>query len=89
MMSLKQPNRAVYRKHEKIREAYEKRYTKAPRPRKYTKEYIIAKLAEEFYLSMRQIENIVYTKPSTEAAAAVASECIIVAASAAPLSLAA
>lgn len=55
------------KKHERIRLLFKKRFTDQPRvkgARKYTKEYIIAGLAEEFYLSMRQIENIVYTKPA-------------------------
>jgi hypothetical protein len=62
----------VHRKHAKIRELYEKRFTNQPRPRKYTREYIIAKLAEEFYLSMRQIENILYSSSAGADAAAAA-----------------
>ena len=69
-MGQKERSKRVARKHDKIRELFEKRFTKQPRPRKYTREYIIAKLSEEFYLSMRQIENIVYTKPAADAAAA-------------------
>lgn len=68
-------------KHQKIRDLYAQRYTNQKRvngARKYTSTYVIACLAEEFYLSMRQIENIVYTKAinhqlpaaSTEAPAA-------------------
>jgi hypothetical protein len=58
------------RKHAKIRELYEKRYTHQKRvngARVYTREYILAKLSEEFYLSIRQIENILYSveKPET------------------------
>jgi hypothetical protein len=56
------------KKHQKIRDLYEKRYTKQRLVRGakiYTKEYVLAKLSEEFYLSIRQIENIIYTKPVT------------------------
>jgi uncharacterized protein YqiB (DUF1249 family) len=55
-------------KHERIRELYEKNYTNQRRvngAKIYTKEYIMAKLSEEFFLSIRQIENIIYTKPIT------------------------
>jgi hypothetical protein len=63
----------INKKHERIRMLFEKRYTKQPRIngcRKFTSEYIIAGLADEFYLSMRQIENIVYTKPAAAVATA-------------------
>jgi hypothetical protein len=73
-MGQKERTKRVARKHAKIRELYDKRFTNQPRPRKYTKEYIIACLAEEFYLSMRQIENIIYTKPAAAPAAAVATD---------------
>jgi hypothetical protein len=52
-------------KHQKIRDLFKKRFTDQPRPRIYTSAYIISCLAEDFYLSMRQIENIVYSKPKT------------------------
>ena len=55
--------RNIERKHERIREQYEKRYTNAARPRKYTREYIVSQLALEFYLSMSTIEDIIYSKP--------------------------
>jgi hypothetical protein len=56
------------KKHQRIRDLYEKRYTKQRKvngAKIYTKDYIMAKLAEEFFLSIRQIENIIYTKPIT------------------------
>ncbi|MDF7809935.1 hypothetical protein [Hymenobacter sp. YC55] len=59
------------KKHERIRLLFTKRYTNQPRvngARKYTKEYIIAGLADEFYLSMRQIENIIYSKSAAAVA---------------------
>jgi hypothetical protein len=68
-------------KYQEIRKLFTERYTNQKRvngARIYTSAYIISCLAEEFWLSMRQIENIVYSKPktvqmpaaSTEAAAA-------------------
>lgn len=53
------------KKHDRIREIFRKRYIEQPRVngvRKFTKEYIIAIIAADFYLSMRQVENIIYTK---------------------------
>jgi hypothetical protein len=56
-------------KHQKIRKLFAERYTNQKRvngARIYTSAYVIACLSEEFYLSMRQIENIIYTKTSAE-----------------------
>jgi hypothetical protein len=47
-------------RNEKIREAFAERYTRQPRPRKYTREYIIAQIAGEYFLSMDTVEDIVY-----------------------------
>lgn len=48
---------------------FKRRYTDQPRPRKYTKEYIISQLADEFYLSMSTVEDIInYNKPAQAAA---------------------
>jgi hypothetical protein len=44
----------------RIKDAFEARFTKQPKPRIYTREYIISQLAEEFCLSMSTIENILY-----------------------------
>ncbi len=52
------------KKYERIRKEFRKRFTDQPRPKKYTREYIIAQLAEEFYLSMKTVEDIIYTKPA-------------------------
>jgi hypothetical protein len=49
-------------RNEKIREAFAERYTRQPRPRKYTREYIIAQLAGEYFLAMDTVEDILYTK---------------------------
>lgn len=56
------------KKYHRIREQYRTRWSEAPRPRKYSREYIIACLAEEFYLSLQTIEDIIYTKTAAEAA---------------------
>jgi hypothetical protein len=55
-------------KHQEIRRLFAERYTNQKRvngARIYTSAYVIACLAEQFYLSMRQIENIIYTKTIT------------------------
>lgn len=44
----------------KIREAFTERYIRQPRPRKYTREYIIAQIAGEYFLAMDTVEDIVY-----------------------------
>jgi hypothetical protein len=46
----------------KIREGFAEGYTRQPRPRKYTREYIIAQLAGEYFLSMDRVEDIIYEK---------------------------
>lgn len=46
----------------KIREAFAERYTRQPRPRKFTREYVIAQLACEYYLAMDTVEDIIYQK---------------------------
>jgi hypothetical protein len=49
-------------RNEKIREAFAERYTKQPRPRKVTREYVVAQLASEYFLSTPTVEDIVYKK---------------------------
>ena len=49
-------------RNEKIREAFAERYTRQPRPRKYTREYIIAQIACEYFLAMDTVEDILYDK---------------------------
>ena len=51
-----------------IREEFRKRYTEAKRPRMYSREYVISQLAQEYYLSMATIEDIVYAKVEKQAA---------------------
>ncbi|MDO7877362.1 hypothetical protein Q5H93_21655 [Hymenobacter sp. ASUV-10] len=44
----------------KIRNAFYDRYTNKPRPRQFSREYVISQLAEEYNLSMTTVENILY-----------------------------
>ena len=62
-MTIRQQNRL--RRNERIREAFRQRYTDATRPRKFSREYILAQLADDFCLSVATIEDIIYAKPST------------------------
>ncbi|TGE23543.1 hypothetical protein [Hymenobacter metallicola] len=48
------------KRNERIRAAFQRRYTEAPRPRKFSREYIIAELADEFFLATSTLENILY-----------------------------
>lgn len=44
----------------RIKAQFRKRYTDAPRPRMYSREFVISQLAEEFCLSMHTVEDIIY-----------------------------
>lgn len=55
-----QRNSKLLARNQKIRELFEARFTNQPKPRIYTREGVIAKLAEDFYLSMGTVENIIY-----------------------------
>jgi|GEM_PF-2287279 len=48
------------RRNQKLRDAFYTRYTNQPRPKIYTREYVISQLAEEFCLSMSRVEDIIY-----------------------------
>lgn len=48
------------RRNEQICIAFRARYTAQPRPRKFTREYVIGQLANEFFLSVARIEDIIY-----------------------------
>lgn len=50
------------RRNQKIRDAFYARYTNQPRPKKYTREYVVSQLAEEYDLSMATVERIVLPK---------------------------
>ncbi len=45
-----------------IRDAFYQRFTKQPRPRIYTREYILSQLAQEYHLSITTVERIVAPK---------------------------
>jgi hypothetical protein len=59
-MTVRQQNRL--RRNERIRQAFRQRYTDVPRPRKFSREYILAQLADDFCLSVATIEDILYAK---------------------------
>jgi hypothetical protein len=67
-MTTRQLNRQ--RRNDRIRLAFRQRYLEAPRPRKFSREYVLARLADDFCLSVATIEDIVYTRPSDEDEAA-------------------
>jgi len=48
------------KRNRKIIDAFYTRYTKQPRPKLYTREYIIDQLANEHNLSTGTVENILY-----------------------------
>lgn len=50
------------KRNRRIKDAFEKRYTHLPRPRLYTREYVISQLADEFCLSMARVEDIIRIK---------------------------
>ena len=50
------------KRHERIQAAFRERYTSKPRPRLYSREYVVAQLAEEFCLSIKTVEDIIWTK---------------------------
>ncbi|AWM31343.1 hypothetical protein [Hymenobacter nivis] len=50
------------RRNQRLRDAFYAHYTNLPRPRKYSREYVIAQLSEEYHLSLRTVERILYRK---------------------------
>jgi hypothetical protein len=60
LMTIRQKNRL--RRNDRIRQAFRQRYTEAPRPRKFSREYVLAQLADEFCLAVATIEDIIYAK---------------------------
>lgn len=60
-MTVRQQNRL--RRNERIRQSFRQRYSDAPRPRKFSREYVLAQIANEFCLSVATIEDILYAKP--------------------------
>ena len=59
-MTVRQQNRM--RRNERIRQAFRLDYTLAVRPRKFSREYVLAQLADDYCLSVATIEDIVYAK---------------------------
>jgi len=57
---LKARQLTLQRRNAAIRKEFAESYTDAPRPRKYSREYVLAKLSEKHYLSIATIEDIVY-----------------------------
>ncbi len=45
-----------------IRDAFYQRFTKQARPRLYTREYVLAQLAQEHHLSIATVERLVMPK---------------------------
>lgn len=70
-MTVRQQNRL--RRNDRIRQAFRQRYTEAARPRKFSREYVLAQLADDFCLSVATIEDILYAKPAVDAPPAGAS----------------
>ena len=50
------------KRNRKIRDAFYKRFTQQPRPRLYTREFVLSQLAEEHNLSMATVERLVMPK---------------------------
>ena len=50
------------KRNRRIKEAFEKRFTRQARPRLYTREYVLAQLADEFCLSMATVEDLIRLK---------------------------
>jgi len=71
--ALKRRANAEKRNH-RIKEAFEKGYALQARPRKYTREYIISGIAEQWALSSATVEDIIYkaAQPAPKAAPAAA-----------------
>lgn len=66
-MTVRQANRL--RRNDRIRHAFRQRYTDAPRPRKFSREYVLAQLADEFCLAVATVEDIIYAKREPAAGA--------------------
>ena len=65
IMTIRQQNRL--RRNERIRQTFRQRYTEAPRPRKFSREYVLAQLADDYCLAVATIEDIIYAKVDCEA----------------------
>jgi hypothetical protein len=61
IMTVRQQNRL--RRNDRIRQTFQQRYTDAARPRKFSREYVLAQIADEYCLAVATIEDIIYAKP--------------------------
>jgi len=50
------------RRNQCLRDAFYERHTNLPRPRKHSRAYVIAQLSEEYHLSTRTVEQIMYNR---------------------------
>ena len=50
------------RRNQYLRDAFYARYTSLPRPKKVSREWVITQLSEEYHLSTRTVERILYRK---------------------------
>ncbi|GAB3638749.1 hypothetical protein GCM10027422_43390 [Hymenobacter arcticus] len=66
-ITIRQQNRL--RRNERIRQAFRQRYSEAPRPRKFSREYVLAQLADSYCLAVATIEDIIYAKAPARPAA--------------------
>jgi len=48
------------KRNRKLRDAFHARYTSQPRPRKFSREFVVQGLADEFFLSAATVEGILY-----------------------------
>jgi 7,8-dihydro-6-hydroxymethylpterin-pyrophosphokinase len=48
------------RRNQQLKDAFYARDTNLPRPRKLSREFVVAQLAEEFFLSVSTVEGILY-----------------------------
>jgi hypothetical protein len=64
IMTVRQQNRL--RRNERIRQTFQQRYTDAARPRKFSREYVLAQLADDYCLAVATIEDIIYTKTTIQ-----------------------
>ena len=50
------------KRNERIRQAFQQRFLHQLRPRVHPKEYVLAQLSEEFYLSAATVEGIIWAQ---------------------------
>ena len=50
------------KRNQKLRDAFYRRFTLLPHPKKVSREYVVAQLAEEFNLSTTTVDKLLYVK---------------------------